>query len=150
MGRVEVVAEEVWDEDEDEDETQMRVEMQVWDDVRGGGIQHLDPLYVDGSRIWVCFENAPTQGWDFGISGSSPIQLSNGFPDRPHLEFIDGTMESPPGLSRIIDPITGKMVFQLPRRYSSYFVVQWDCQYLVAGYRTGEVLILDLHHVLPQ
>jgi len=146
LGRVEVIAEKLGDEDE----MQMQVELEVWDDPRAGTIQYLDPLYVDGSRIWVCFKGAPTQGWDFGISGSSPIQLSNAFPDRPCLEFTDGTRESPPGPSIITDTITGQEVFRMPRRYSQYFAVQWDCWYLITGYGTGEVLILDFHHVLPQ
>jgi hypothetical protein len=31
------------------------------------------------------------KGWDFGISGSSPvIQLSEVFSDRPRLDFIGG------------------------------------------------------------
>jgi len=143
MGRAEAVKKVVvWDEDEDE--------MGIWpgDEVQTGIIiQRLDPLHMDNSRIWVCFEDGPAQGWDFGISGSSPIQLSNTFPDRPHLEFIDGT---PLGPSKIIDTITRKEIFQLPRRYSQHLMVRWDCQYLVAGYGTGEVLILDFHHALPQ
>jgi len=150
VGRVEVVPEvmEVWDEDE--------MEIEVWeglrDEARANIMQSLDPLYVDGARIWVCFEGAPTQGWDFGISGSSPIQLSNAFPDRPQFEFIDGTRGATLGLgpSTIRDTATEKEVFWLPRRYSNYFVVQWDCQYLVTGYGTGEILILDFHHALPQ
>ena len=45
---------------------------------------------------------------------------------------------------------TGKEVFQLRERYAKPTDVWWDGQYLVAGYESGEVLILDFHHMLPQ
>jgi len=53
--------------------------------------QLLDPLYADGSRIWVCSSDSSVKGWDFGILGSSPIPLSTIFPDRPHLNYICGS-----------------------------------------------------------
>jgi len=113
------------------------------------GDAYLDPLHVDGSKIWVCFEDSSTQGWDFGISGSSPIPLSNTFPNRPHLNLIGGTRwETGPIV--IKDPVTGKEVFQLVGRYAKPHCVQWDGHYLVAGYDSGEVLILDLNDALPQ
>ena len=145
LGRVEVVAEVVEEEETSDDE------MGMWDDASTTKSQYFDPLHVDGSKIWVCFEGAPTQGWDFGISGSSPVQLSNTFPDRPRHEFINGTTPTQStGPSMIKDTFTGKCVFQLPRRYSKYWVAQWDGQYLIAGYGDGEVLILDFHHMLLQ
>ena len=104
------------------------------------GVSYLDPLCVDGSKIWVCFKDSSIQGWDFGIPGSSPIQLSNKIPDRPHLDFIDKSL--------IKDTVTGKEVFKLVGRYARPEEVQWDGQYLVAGYWSGEVLILDSNHVL--
>jgi WD40 repeat protein len=42
-----------------------------------GNKAYLDNLYLSGSRICVHFPNSLVQEWDFGISGSSPIQLSN-------------------------------------------------------------------------
>jgi hypothetical protein len=44
----------------------------------------------------------------------------------------------------IKDTVTGKVVLQLNGRYAKPFDVQWDGQYLVAGYESGEVMILDL------
>ena len=108
-----------------------------------GDDPYLDPLCGDGSRIWVCFKDSPTQGWDFGTSDSFPTQLSNTLPDRPHLDFIDGTRWST-GPSVIKDALTGREVFQLVGRYAKPTEVRWDGQYLLAGYRSGEVLILDL------
>ena len=60
-----------------------------------------------------------------------------------HLEFID----EPP---RIKDIITGKVVSQLFGRYAKPSIAQWNGQYPVAGYRTGEVLIFDFHHLYTQ
>ena len=111
-----------------------------------------DPLIVDGSRVWVHFENSQTQGWDFGVSGSPPILLPNAPPDpeKPRLDLIDGIKSESSGPSRIKDKVTGKEVFQLTGRYAKPTVVQCDGQYLVAGYKSGEVLILDFIHMIPQ
>jgi len=109
---------------------------------------YFDPLYMDGSKIWVCFRDSSTQGRDFGISGSSPIQLSNTFPDRPHLNFCGNTWRT--SLPIIKDTVTGKEVFRLFGRYAKFHEVQWDGQYLVVGYGSGEVLILDFNYVFPQ
>ena len=57
-------------------------EVEVEDD------QYMDFLCMGGSRIWVCSHNKPTQGWDFGVSGSAPVSLSNTSSDCPHLHFI--------------------------------------------------------------
>ena len=110
---------------------------------------YFDPLYVDGSKIWVCFEDSQTKGWDFGTSGTSPIQLSNTSLDEPHLDLIGGTGWNPSPCI-IKDAITGKEVFQLVGRYAKPVEVKWDGQYLVAGYMFGEVLILDFKYVLLQ
>jgi WD40 repeat protein len=106
---------------------------------------YLDPLCVDGSRIWANFKNKPTQGWDFGVSGSSPVPLSNTSSERPHLYFIHGIRAWGNGPSRIEDTVTNKVVFQLSGRYTNPADVRWDGQYLVAGYESGEVLILDFN-----
>ena len=107
----------------------------------------LDPLYLDGSKIWACSKDSPAQGWDFGISGSPPSQLPNTPPDRPHLNLIHRTLWST-GPFMIKDEVTGRVVFQLGGRHSKPGEVQWDGQYLVVGYESGEVLILDFNHAL--
>ena len=112
-----------------------------------------EPLYrsltVDGLRVWVCFEDLQTQGWDFGLPGLTPVPLPNSPPDRPHLLFIGilGQQISP---SRVEDMVTRKEVFQLPQRYVEPFVARLDGQYLVTGYWSGEVLILDFNHMVSQ
>ena len=53
-------------------------------------------------------------------------------------------------LSSIKNSVTGKEVFQLSGRYERPREIRWDGQYLVAGYFSGEVLILDFHHLYSQ
>lgn len=111
---------------------------------------YLHSLVMDGLKVWVHFKASPTQGWDFETSGSPPTPLSNTSPDRPHLDFIDSTKGWNTNPSRIEDTVTGKEVLQLPERYAEPLVSQWDGQYLVAGYKSGEVMILDFTHMLSQ
>jgi len=109
----------------------------------------LDPLYMGGSKIRVRFEDSSTQDWDFGISGSSPILLPNTIQNGSHLNLIGGTSwEIGPIMIR--DIATGKKVFQLVGRYAKPNEVRWDGQYLVAGYESGDVLILDFNYALPE
>lgn len=106
-------------------------------------------LTVDGSRVWVHSEDLPIQGWDFRAPGSPPVPLSNVFPDRCLLDFIDGTKDWNTGLPRIENTTTGQEVFQLPGRYSKPTTACWDGRYLVAGYNSGDVLILDFNCIIP-
>jgi len=106
-------------------------------------------LTVYGSKVWVHSEYSLTQGWDFGIPGSSPVLLHNTLPDRPYLYFVDGTKNCDTGLSRVEDTITGKVVFYLFGRYGQPPISQWDSQYLIAAYGS-EVLILHFLNVIPQ
>jgi WD40 repeat protein len=112
-------------------------------EVEVGQDSYLNPLHAKSSRIWVDIHDSPTQGWDFGISGSPPILLSNTSSERPQLHFICSINGWNNGPFRIEDTVTGEVVFQLPGRYARPHDVRWDGQYLVAGYRSGEVLILD-------
>jgi WD40 repeat protein len=115
------------------------------------GLLSPESLVVDGSRVWAYPLFSPPEGWDFGPPGSSPpILLLNTSPDRPRLDFISGTEKWDTSLPRIRDTVTGKVVFQLPERYARPSVTQWDGQYLVAGYESGEVLILDFSHMCLQ
>jgi WD40 repeat protein len=109
--------------------------------------------HVDGSRIWVSFKDKPTQGWEFGVPGSSPVPLSNisSIPsEKLHLHLIH-KVESGDihGQAWIEDTATGKQVFQLSGRYAEPNGVQWDGHYLVAGYESGEMLILAFCDVHP-
>ena len=122
---------------------------QVVGEVRLEGEPLVNSLIVDGSRVWFYFKDLKTQGWDFGIPDSTPIPLSNTSPNKPQLAFLgtDGQKTSP---SRVEDIVTRKKVFQLSGRHTRPHVAQLDGQYLISGYQSGEVLILDLNHVIPQ
>ena len=111
-----------------------------------------NPLTLDGSRVWVHFEDSQTQGWDFGILGSTPVPLSD-IPPDPHslsLDFINGVRTCGAGPSRVKDTVTGKDVYQLTGRFAKPTITQWDGRYLVAGYGTGETLILDFDCMIPK
>ena len=100
--------------------------------------------------MWVCFGGSQTWGWDFGISGSDPIPLSDVSPNRPHLDFIGSTNQGTTGPSRVVDMVTRKEVFQLLGKYAEPNATKWDGRYLVAGYSSREVLILDFGAMIPQ
>jgi WD40 repeat protein len=102
-------------------------------------------VYISGSRICVHYYGIPSQEWDFGISGSSPVLLSNTSSEKPCLcpswnLWSDDSSE-------VRDTDTGKRAFQLFGRHAKPSSAQWDDQYLVAGYPSGEVLILDCNHL---
>ena len=109
---------------------------------------YFDSFTVNGSKVWVSCEDSITLGWDFGTPDSIPAPLFDVSPVRPcrsHLGFIDGTKTGGLGLSKIEDTVTGGEVFRLVGKYAKPSVTQWDGQYLVAGYKSGEVLILDFN-----
>ena len=116
-------------------------------EVKLGGMPVSRLLCANDSKVWVYFEDSSIQEWDFGISGSSPILLSDVAPDKPHFSFIHNPRQvtSP---SRIEDTVTGQEIFQLSGRYAKPSCVRWDGRYLAAGYISGEVLILDFNHIL--
>ena len=101
-------------------------------------------LTVDGSRVWLQSPYGELHGWDFGIPGSSPVELIIAPP------ALNSAKVWHYGLSGIQDKTTGRVVFLLGGRFLKPDHLQWDGQYLVAGYRSGEVLILDFSNVLFQ
>jgi len=111
-------------------------EVELWDDAT-------EILAIDSSKVWVNFESITTQGWDFGISGKSPVRLPNKLPDWLHL---NDTKLWETKMSRMKDIVTEKVVFQLPGRFGNPAYVQWGGQYLLACFRSGEVLVLDFSH----
>jgi len=74
--------------------------------------------------------------------GLTPVQLFNSplpLPNNAKLWDVEQ--------SRVKDAITGKLVLQLTGKFVNPIESQWDGHYLVAGYKSGEVLILDFNHV---
>ena len=98
-------------------------------------------LTVDGSKVWVHRVELSPKGWDFGIPGSAPVELPNNPPSPATSELWD------PKQARIKNPATGEVVFQLPRRISNPMCLECDDSYLIAGYHSGEILMLDLKTV---
>ena len=97
-------------------------------------------LKVDGSKVWTYWPESNCKGWDFGVSNSHPIELSN------------MSIPSPNGLwdpeqASIKNPDTGEVVFQLSGRFVNSSCIQCDDSYLVAGYESGAILILNLANV---
>ena len=117
---------------------------EVVSEMRIGYSARVGSLTVDGSRIWVHYPNSEDQGWDLGILGSLPVQLPNIPPYRLHP---NGVMLWDTGLSRIKDKVTGKVVFQLSKRYGKPLDVQWNSHYLVICFTHTEALILDFSHM---
>ena len=113
------------------------------------GTLYLDSC-MDSSRVQICSEDSSAkEGWDFGTPDSSPVSFDPSI-ERPYLDFIRGTLWEIDSPSWIKHTVTGKKVFQLSGEYAKPIDVQWDGQYLVAGYHSGEVLVLDFHHVLSR
>ena len=97
-------------------------------------------LIVDGSKVWAHWPESNHKGWDFGTPGSTCMELPNtSTPPSPRLWN--------PNQARIENPATGKVVFQLSRRFANPVIVQCDYSYLVATYQYGEMLILDLTNI---
>ena len=108
---------------------------------------HFDTLRIDGSTGLVDSTWLSVQGWDFGTPDSAPIQFSETSSGRPHLKLIDNRRWLQDGV-RIEDGAAGKEIFQLCGRYANPSAIQWDGQYLIAGYDSGEVFIFDFNSVL--
>jgi len=109
---------------------------------------YVDPLLaINSSGVWMRLSKGIV-GWDFGIRGSSPVELSDTSRNGPHLDFIGGIRINRSPLPGIEDTVTKKVVLQLPARLVNCSDAQWDGQYLVVGYDSGEVLILECNHML--
>ena len=110
-------------------------------------------IRMDGSKVLV-YLGKSVQGWDFGELDSVPTQFPVASLAMPDLNLVEtgvrglGDRWLEFTLVRIEDGLTRKEVFQLCGRYANPTAMQWDGQYLIAGYRLGEVLILDFSHVL--
>jgi len=127
----------------------------MWTGEAVGKVEFSDPLYpdaflaIDTLGIWVHpVYSESFLGLDFGILGSSPVKLSDTSRNGPHLDFIGGIRMRRSLLPGIEDTVTKKVVLQLPARLARCSDGQWDGQYLVVGYDSGEVLILECNHAL--
>ena len=102
-------------------------------------------LTINGSRVWIHYPNAETQMWDFGTPDSPPVQL----PNTPlYILHPNSAVLWDTGTCCVKEKATGKVVFWLSKGYGKPVDVQWNNQYLVASFISGELLILDFSHVL--
>jgi WD40 repeat protein len=106
------------------------------------------PHITEGSRIWVRSEDSRSRGWEFGSVDSSPVPLPDSSLPKHDLDFIDRAREWNTDTSMIVDTVTGEEVFRLSGRYGRPAVGRWDGRYLVAGYASGAVLILDFENMI--
>ena len=128
--------------------------IKVWDIWTGvtmgkvgyGGLERVELLAMDSSRVWVKFNDGtvsvPSKGWDLGLSGFSPIDESTKPPQELHLS---STKLWDSGLCRILDTVTGKVVFQLPAQFGTPVDIKWSGQYLVASFQSKMELVLEFH-----
>jgi len=109
------------------------------------GMLYLDSN-TDSSKVRIYSNHSSAQeGWDFRTF-PVPFDPSTG---RPQLDFIGGAHCYINGPCWIKDTVTGKKVFQLSGRFAVPADVRWDGRYLVAGYQSGEMLILDFDCMYP-
>jgi len=130
--------------------------VQAWDiwtgeavgKLRNPGFWSQEIFALVGSKIWLGSTNMTGPWaivWEFGTPGSSPVMLEDQLPDRLHL---NDTKVWDINMSRMKDVVTGKVVLQLPESFGRVVSVQWGGQYLVASFRSKQVLILDVSHML--
>jgi len=114
--------------------------------VVGEGVQVLG---IDGSKVWVFYYVLGVgrwEGWDFGIPGPTPTQISSSN-DPPDMLHLNDNMVWETKISRMKDIVTGKVVVQLPERSGKTTHVQWNGHYLVISFRSEEVVILDFSNL---
>ena len=111
-----------------------------------GNPPYLDPLSTGSSRTWICSKDTPSKKLDCTVLGSSLTLSLNTSLERPHLDVVHNTL-SGTNSCLVKDTVTGKEVLRLLGKYEKPSCVQWDGQYLIAGYDNGEVLILDFQHL---
>ena len=128
--------------------------IQVWDIWTGKVVDKLKCpggvriILVDDSSVWTSVTGSHGDmgdRWDFGISGPSSDQ---GFRELPDNLYLSDTKVWEFYMSRVKDVVTGKVVLQLPKGFGKVASVQYGGQYLVASFRLGGALILDLSHML--
>ena len=101
----------------------------------------LGSLIVDGSKVWAYWSESNYKGWDFGIQGSTSVKLHKKHKPPSLNKLWD------PKKARFKNPATGEVIFQLSGGFANPVCAQCDDSHLVAGYQSGEVLILDLTNV---
>ena len=109
-------------------------------------LEYGESLIIDGSKLWVHSRFEKPQGWDFWNPPTPSVVELSGAP----LLYLKDTMLWDTGLPGIKDAATGNVVFQLAGRFSKPIDAQLDSGYLVARFKSGDMLILDFNHMSLQ
>ena len=109
------------------------------------GSGHSYYLSVDDFGVWVHYSKSEHEGWNFGISGASPVKLLD---VSPYQCCINSTLQWDPSLRGIKNKVTGKVVFWVSKSYGDIFDVQWNDLCLVICFKSKEVSVLDFTHIL--
>ena len=104
-----------------------------------GRYQYVDPLIINDSKVWVIYEDPQALGWDFGVENGVPVPLPHNSLPKLHLIYV----REEHGELKLRDAVTGTGVIQFPENYSKPSSVKWDGRYLITGYKSGKVVILD-------
>ena len=104
-------------------------------------------LTINGSRVWVRYSAAETHVWDFGTLYLTPTQLPN---TTLEVHHPNGVVLWDSSLCCVKEKASGNVVFWPPKGYGETVDVQWNDQYLIASFKSGEVLVLDFSHMFPQ
>ena len=115
--------------------------------LRKGRCPPANSLIINGSKVWVPCMDLQTLGWDFGVENRVPVPLPHNSLPKLHLNHTRSTNVWESDIFRMEDTVTRVEVFQFPREYAKPALAQWDGRYLVAGYNTGKVVILDFAHM---
>ena len=105
----------------------------------------MSALTVGSSKVWAHHYPPNSRGWELIAEDLSLVEMSN-IP-IPHL---NGSLLWDVNHSRVKDMATGRVVFQLSRRFKQPIAVEWNGQYLVVCSGPREVLVLDFSHMLLQ
>ena len=106
------------------------------------------PLKMDGSKVPVNLGYYDVQAWDFGTQGSDPIQLPITFLDNLYVNFYhsyDEDTERDMIRAEIQNRVT-KRELPLSDEHVESSAAQLDGHHVILGYKSGEVLILDVDH----
>ena len=97
-------------------------------------------------KFWFTLESHQPRAGTLGSQAQPPFSSLKPQTDHLSILLLKSSVDNSP--ARIEDNVTEKEVFQLCGRYTNSSTTQWDGQYPIAGYESGEVFILDFSYVI--
>ena len=104
-----------------------------------------------GPTVWIVLEGSPILGWDLDNLMSLPLD-SYDIPNKRRFSLTDrkGNFRGSTPFT-VRDAASDTVVFRPSAQFTRPTArVEFDGRYLVAVYKSGEVLILDFVHMVPQ